>query len=263
MNNPAQGPAEDHSLKTLSTREADSTWMDLTKSLTQVKDCKVADIGCGEGIYCRAFAKLGASEVHGFDNCSANLSDAKIDSSEFENVHFHQTDATNLNVDDESFDLVNIRSLLHHVPHMKVVLMEACRILKPGGRIIVQDRVPEDVLQPASPTHLRGYFFESIPRLVKLECENRFTELDIQSALLASGMRNLKTQKIEEVRNQYSSIEALNEDLRRRKSRSILQHLSNNELEQIINHIDQRLRETNTQPPLVEVDRWTVITALK
>ncbi|MFN8530556.1 MAG: class I SAM-dependent methyltransferase, partial [Anaerolineae bacterium] len=61
------------------------------------------------------------------------------------NVEFAPADAENLPFPDESFDLVTCRVAAHHFPDCYRFVVESARVLKPGGRLVVQDHVlPDD-----------------------------------------------------------------------------------------------------------------------
>ncbi len=246
----------------ITVREADQSWVDAIAKLVLPKNMHIADIGCGEGIYTRAFSRLGATSVIGIDSNPNILKDAVEDSEGIGNVEFREGDALNLDLPDQEFDLVHLRSLLHHVNSMQQTIAEACRILKPGGHLLIQDRTPEDVLMPPSRENIRGYFFEHSPKLVRIECENRFTELDLSSAILAHGLKGLVNQKLFEVRNVYPDVSVLEADLRRRRGRSILIHLKNQELEDLIEYICSQVSALG-ETSITEIDRWSLWYAQK
>ena len=98
---------------------------------------KVLEIGCGLGTDGAQFARAGA------DYTGVDLTDAAIELARkhFELLglrgEFRTADAENLDVADESFDLVYSHGVLHHTPDIARAVREIQRVLKPGGRAVV------------------------------------------------------------------------------------------------------------------------------
>ncbi|MGE7625329.1 class I SAM-dependent methyltransferase [Viridibacillus sp. NPDC096237] len=74
---------------TYAKRQADDTWVNMIQSICEVKGKKVLDIGCGGGIYTKAFAEMGSSFVMGLDFSEQILSSAKENCKSYTNVDFH------------------------------------------------------------------------------------------------------------------------------------------------------------------------------
>lgn len=242
------------------TRDADASWANAMLAIVDPTDLRVADIGCGGGIYSRAWRSLGAASVVGDDFSSQMIADARKASAGASSISFWCADATNTGLPDGSVDIVFQRALIHHLPDLPAGFSEAFRILAPNGTLIVQDRTYEDVLQPASPQHLRGYFFEIFPRLLHLEKERRPATEDVTTALLQAGLQRANTVSVAEVRRMYLSLTELQDDLHARIGCSILHALTDTELEQLIDAIRIGVGETW---PITEQDYWTIWTARK
>jgi len=93
---------------------------------------RVLEIGCGTGLFTRAFAATGC-HVDAIDvspDLLAHTQSKQIPG----HVAFRLDDAESLSYEDETYDAVVGSSILHHLDISKS-LPEMFRVLKPGGRI--------------------------------------------------------------------------------------------------------------------------------
>lgn len=99
---------------------------------------KVLDAGCGTGEYSCWYANQG-SEVTAVDLCDASLERATDYANEqnIRNVSFQKQSVLNLNFPDASFDYVFSMGVLHHTPDPYGGFRELCRVLRPGGVIVI------------------------------------------------------------------------------------------------------------------------------
>ena len=61
------------------------------------------------------------------------------DYAEYDFLDYKNIDATNTNFDSEKFDFVIASNVIHHISHPKKCFIEVDRILKKGGKFIIQD----------------------------------------------------------------------------------------------------------------------------
>ncbi|MDQ0188877.1 methyltransferase domain-containing protein [Alicyclobacillus cycloheptanicus] len=236
-------------------RNADQVWKNAMRTRVDVKGLHVADVGCGGGIYARAWAELGAHMVTGVDSSPVMVDAAREQCAGMANVSFVVGDAAATGLNDASVDLVFERALIHHLPDLGPAMAEAVRLLKRSGRLIIQDRTPADVALPGSAEHIRGYFFERFPKLLAIEQGRRWPGEQVRAAMSAAGFANVSEQTLWETRRVYSDFSELAEDLRNRTGRSILHELTDDELEDLIDFVGKRLRHDQV---IVEGDRWTI-----
>ncbi|MCI2246179.1 methyltransferase domain-containing protein [Xanthomonas sp. PPL568] len=240
---------------TYSGRDVDPAWMDAVHALVEPVGKRIADVGCGGGLYALAWHALGAAQVTGVDFSAEMVAASRERGTDVDNVCFVQGTATATGLPTASCDVVFQRALIHHLPDYVACFAEARRLLAPGGRLLVQDRTPEDVDLPGSGTHLRGYFFDLFPRLRGIEAGRRPTHATVVAAMHAAGFTDIAEHSLWETRKRYASVESLALDLAARTGRSILHELSDDELQSLI---DDLRRRVPAHGEIVEQDRWTL-----
>ncbi len=118
----------------------------LVQRLGISKGHKVLDLGCGDGTTAIPAAKLGA-EVLGVDIASNLVAAGNKRAKEFGlvNCRFQEGDATKLHqVPDQAFDLVVSVFGAMFAPKPFEVAKEMVRVIRPGGRIIMGNWIPND-----------------------------------------------------------------------------------------------------------------------
>ncbi len=97
---------------------------------------RVADIGSASGVSAALFAARGASVI-GIEIASELVAQAKDLWRDYaERIDFIVGDAEHLDLPDNCLDAVFFGGVLHHIPQLDQVYAEACRVLKPGGKLV-------------------------------------------------------------------------------------------------------------------------------
>ncbi|GIP53620.1 class I SAM-dependent methyltransferase [Paenibacillus vini] len=240
---------------TYTTRVAEEQWLRTIEEYVDFKGKHVLDVGCGGGIYSKAFALSGAAHVTAMDFSVEMLKGAKENCKDVNNISFIQGSALDTNLKEQQFDILLERALIHHIADLTACFQEANRVLKPNGRFIIQDRTPEDCALPGSETHIRGYFFEKHPKLIEKESIRRYSSHKVKTVLEQTGFHRIIELQYWETRKTYNDFDQLRDDLLNRTGRSILHELTDDELMDLVKFIETKIGHLQH---INERDRWTL-----
>jgi ubiquinone/menaquinone biosynthesis C-methylase UbiE len=128
MNNPVRGFVQRH-------YEAPRL-----RKLSGVAANDVLEIGCGQGAGARIIFDLFSPRRYvGIDLDPRMIKRARRKSGALPNATFMEGDVTELELANESFDLVMDFGILHHVPDWRDALAQVQRVLRPGGEFLFED----------------------------------------------------------------------------------------------------------------------------
>jgi len=96
---------------------------------------RVADIGCGSGVFTELLRRAGYS-VTGID-ISPKL--VAVGRTKYPGLDLIEGDAEALPFEDASLDGVSLCNIVHHFPNPRKLIAEVRRVLKPGGRFAAID----------------------------------------------------------------------------------------------------------------------------
>lgn len=117
------------------TYQSDLILPNVLRLLSLKKGEKVLDLACGQGLFSREFAKTGA-EVTGVDLSSKLITIAKERSPR--DIEFHVAPADKLDfLADNTYDAVVCVSAIQNIKNVGGVFTEACRVIKPKGRLLI------------------------------------------------------------------------------------------------------------------------------
>ncbi|HEY9632641.1 MAG TPA: class I SAM-dependent methyltransferase [Coleofasciculaceae cyanobacterium] len=161
-------------------------WLALKELLGKHIPGKVLDLGAGRGISSYAFAKAGCS-VTALEPDPSRLVGAKAiqslaDSTQLP-IEIIQEYGETLPFQDNTFDIVYGRAVLHHARDLTQLCKEAARVLKPGG-VFIGTR--EHVISQKEDLQL---FFESHALHSLYGGENAYLLQEYTDAIQASGLK--------------------------------------------------------------------------
>jgi ubiquinone/menaquinone biosynthesis C-methylase UbiE len=108
----------------------------MEKMLGNIRGKTILDCGCGNGYLTSQLAK-DAEKVIGIDFAEEFIKMCRQKYSSFQNLSFQQQDLMiKIPFEDDQFDLVLAKMVLHYVPNISVFAKETKRILKNGGEIV-------------------------------------------------------------------------------------------------------------------------------
>ena len=106
------------------------------KSLGCLSGLRLLDIGCGAGLLCEPFTRLGA-DVIGVDPAEKNIAAAKLHADKAQlSIDYRCTTVEAMDVR-ERFDIILAMEVIEHVADVGLFLDRCASMLKPGGMMVV------------------------------------------------------------------------------------------------------------------------------
>jgi 2-polyprenyl-3-methyl-5-hydroxy-6-metoxy-1,4-benzoquinol methylase len=93
---------------------------------------RMLDIGCGNGRFMTSMRTLGWA-VQGVE-----FSETGVKAARMSELEVHHGDLRSANFLDSHFDLVTARHVIEHIPDPQDFLAEVTRVLRPGGRLVIE-----------------------------------------------------------------------------------------------------------------------------
>lgn len=148
---------------------------------------KLLDVGCGNGRFLTTMRTLGW-EVQGVE-----FSEAGVVAARMSGLSVHHGDLASAALPDASFDLVTARHVIEHIPDPQVFMAELARVLKPGGRLVIETPSSAALGRQWFNTH---WYANDVPRHLFLFAPANLERLGRDHGLQKQGLFMETTPKI-------------------------------------------------------------------
>ena len=154
----------------------------------------ILEVGCGTGQFTEILVDSLASfqSITGVDIVEDVLKKArdKFPGPEFT---FRNASSVKLPFDEASFDMAVISKTLHHVEDPEKALVEMCRVLKPGGHLLINE-MHRDVLSDQQESHLiYHHLWSEIDDALGISHNHTFKRDDLIRLIAGLGLKGLQT----------------------------------------------------------------------
>jgi SAM-dependent methyltransferase len=103
--------------------------LSLIRRYVALEDARILDIGCGIGTYVKKLREL-SPHAYGIDVDPARVAQGEVDG-------LAAGVSERLPYRDGSFDAVLLNEVIEHVRDERATLREACRVVRPGGHVVI------------------------------------------------------------------------------------------------------------------------------
>jgi malonyl-CoA O-methyltransferase len=137
----------------------------IAEHLGDLRGKRILDVGCGKGRFARVFREQQpGAEMWGVDISEEMLRFVP------EGIHTRQGSMTELPFENEFFDGAYATESLEHAVEIDEAVAEICRVVKPGGRIVVIDKNAEQWGRLETPEWERWFTRRELERLLSRHC---------------------------------------------------------------------------------------------
>ena len=138
--------------------------------LQNIKADRVLDVAARHGEFARklkaGLARCGEIQAVDLDGTTVAEAAAK---NKIDGLTFKVMDAAHLKYENAFFDLAAVSNSLHHIDDIEAVLREMLRVLKPGGRLIINEMYCDNQTPPQT-THVALHHLEGLIDTFHGEC---------------------------------------------------------------------------------------------
>ena len=139
--------------------------LNIYKKLITNNDKSLLDLGCGAGEFLRAAKKFFRDEL------GVDINPDAVRICKKKNIPVVLADATNTKLKANSFDVVRAMNLIEHLPDVEKLILEARRLLKKNGYLVLHAPTQWSILYPVTNfyddyTHVKPISKHGLERLM-------------------------------------------------------------------------------------------------
>jgi len=229
--------------------ETRAMWMRLfAEQLPARRPLTIVDLGSGIGRLTPSLAEAFGGPVHGVEP-SPKMREVAEAAGPRPGVDYLAGEAANMPLDDDSADAILMFLSFHHVPDRAAAAVEIARVLKAGGRLLIQGGFSDRMV---APTGWHRFF----PRAFEIEREMFPSTDEIESVFAPVGLKPLRL--IETPVQYWGSVAEAAERLRL-KPFSNFEHLTEIELAEGFATLDAAVAAETTPTPVTGVSMLMVL----
>ena len=143
----------------------------LLKFFGDLTDKQVLDVGCGKGRFARVLHEQNpGAEIWGLDISEEMLRFVPA------GIHTRAGSMTELPFADSTFDFAYATESLEHAVEIERAVNEMCRVVKPGGRLVIIDKNAEHWGKLKTPAWERWFTQKELEKLLARSCSEVHSE---------------------------------------------------------------------------------------
>ena len=145
---------------------------------------RALDVGCGNGKLIYEISRRAKIKAYGVDLSPKMI---KVCKERYKNIDFEVTSGEELSFDDDSFDMLTICCVLHHLNDPQKFFSEAQRVLVKGGTLIVGE--------PCFPLVIRNFTDWILSPLIKAGDNKLFSHKRLQRFFIENNFSIIEIYK--------------------------------------------------------------------
>jgi len=228
---------------------ARAMWMRLfAEQLPPARPLTIVDLGSGVGRLTPSLAETFGGPVHGVEP-SAKMRAVAEAAGPHPGIDYLAGEAANIPLEDASADAVLMFLSFHHVPDRAAAAVEIARVLRPGGRVLIQSGFSDRM---GAPSGWHRFF----PRAYEIEREMFPSTDEVEAAFAPAGLKPLNL--VETTVQYWASVAEAAGRLRLRPF-STFEHLTEAELAEGFANLDAALAAETAPTPVTGVSTLLVL----